>query len=58
MQATLTFIAEDGVNTQNSSDALCSTLGSLTFMQLGTLAYYKGEIASLMKNRYADMCHT
>jgi hypothetical protein len=27
-------------------------------MQLGTLAYYKGAIASLMKNRYADTCLT
>jgi len=55
----MTSVAEDGVNTQNNSDALCSTLGSLTFMQLGTLAYYyKSEIASLMKNVYADTCLT
>jgi hypothetical protein len=55
----MTSVAEDGVNPQNSSDAQCSTLGSLPFMQLGTLAYYyKSEIASLMKNIYADTCLT
>jgi hypothetical protein len=55
IKARLTSPAEDDVNTKNISDALHSILGSLTFMHLGTLAYYKSEIASLKKNRYADM---